>query len=183
MKTLSKLTLIAAGAMLLGACGVVGPKDSAAEDLLHRRAQAALADMKRTDPTLETLLNSAFAYAIFPRITTGAVGIGGAYGEGEVYEKGRLTGYSDVSQGSIGLQLGAQTFAELILFQTETAYINFTTNTLAFDARVSAVAASAGAAQATDYTNGVLVIYQMEGGLMFQAAVGGQSFRFRPAAQ
>jgi lipid-binding SYLF domain-containing protein len=180
MKTLSKWMLIAVGTLLLGACEVVGPQDSQEQSVLHQRAQASLADMKREDSSLETLLNSSFAYAVFPRITTGAVGIGGAYGDGEVYQKGKLIGYADVSQGSVGLQLGGQTFAELIMFRTETAYVNFRNNTMEFDARLSAVAASSGAARAADYSSGVLVIYLPEGGLMFQAAVGGQSFRFRP---
>ncbi len=180
MKMLSKIMLIVAGAMLLGACEIVGPQDSEEQEILHQRAQASVADLKRADPSLETLLNSSFAYVIFPKITTGAVGIGGAYGAGEVYQKGKLIGYADVSQGSIGLQLGAQTFAELIMFRTETAFVNFKNDTLAFDARMSAVAASSGAARAADYSTGVLVMYLPEGGLMFQAAVGGQQFRFRP---
>jgi lipid-binding SYLF domain-containing protein len=183
MRLLPKLMVFAVGALLLGACEVVGPQDSDERELLRQRARASLADMKRVDPSLDMVINSSFAYVIFPRITTGAVGIGGAYGDGEVYQKGKLVGYADVSQGSIGLQLGGQTFAELIMFRTETAYINFTNDTLAFDARVSAVAASSGSARAADYSTGVMVIYLPEGGLMFQAAVGGQQFRFRPVIQ
>jgi lipid-binding SYLF domain-containing protein len=183
MKALSKVMVFAVGAMLLGACEVVGPQDADERELLHQRARAALADMKRVDPSLDLVISSSYAYAIFPRIATGAVGIGGAYGDAEVYQKGKLVGYADVSQGSVGLQLGGQTFAELILFRTETAYVNFTNDTLAFDARVSAVAASSGAARAADYSSGVMVIYLPEGGLMFQAAVGGQQFRFRPVIQ
>ena len=180
MRTLSKMMLLAAGALLLGACEVVGPQDSEERDLLHERASASVADMKGVDASLETLLNSSFAYAVFPRITAGAVGVGGAYGTGEVYQKGRLVGYADVSQGSVGVQLGGQTFAELILFRTETTYVNFIHNTTEFDVRVSAVAAASGAARAADYSNGVLVVYLPEGGLMLQAALGLQSFRFRP---
>jgi lipid-binding SYLF domain-containing protein len=176
----AKVVLVVAAAMLLGACEIVGPQDSEERELLHQRALASVADMKRADPSLDTLLNSSYAYVIFPRITAGAVGIGGAYGDGEMYQKGKLIGYADVSQGSVGVQLGGQTFAELIMFRTETAYVNFTHSTTEFDARASAVAASAGAARAADYSTGVLVIYNIEGGLMIQAAVGLQSFRFRP---
>jgi lipid-binding SYLF domain-containing protein len=183
MKTLSKWMLVVVGTLLLGACEIVGPQDSEEQSILHQRAQAAVADLKREDPSLESLLNSSYAYVIFPRITAGAVGIGGAYGDGEVYQKGKLIGFADVSQGSVGLQLGGQTFAELIMFRTETTYVNFKNNTLEFDARVSAVAASSGSARAADYSNGVLVLYLPEGGLMFQAAVGGQSFRFRPVVR
>jgi lipid-binding SYLF domain-containing protein len=180
MKTRMNFVWMVVATLFLGACEVVGPQDSEEQSLLHQRAQASLSDMKRADPSLETLLNSSFAYVIFPRITTAAAGVGGAYGTGEVYQKGKLVGYADVSQGSIGAQLGGQRFAELIMFRTETTYVNFKHNSPEFDARVSAVAASSGAARAADYSSGVLVMYQPEGGLMFQAAVGGQQFRFRP---
>jgi len=135
------------------------------------------------DSSLQRRMDSAYAYAIFPKVTSAAVGVGGAHGDGEVYQGGRLVGYADLSQGNVGIQLGAQRYAELILFEASRPFEEFKASTVEFDARASAVAAAAGAAETAKYTNGVLVFSKPETGLMFQAAVGGQKFRFTPYVQ
>ena len=170
------LMLVLLAVVFLGACGTVDPSDKA---LLKERSRAALTDFKTADPSLNNLITSARAYVVFPRITTGAIGIGGAYGEGEVYENGKFVGYADVKQGSVGFQLGGQVYSELILFTKESNFLDFKHNTLEFDARYSAIAASAGKAGAADYSKGVVIFTQQEGGLMFQAAIGGQKFTYR----
>jgi lipid-binding SYLF domain-containing protein len=176
------ILLAAAAALSLAACGsTANPGTTEDRNLLRSRATAAVDDFKKTDPSLSAVLSSSYAYAVFPRITTAAVVVGGAHGDGEVYMKGKFTGWADVSQGSVGLQLGGQRYAELIIFRTETTYINFTNSTLEFDARASAIAAASGAASTADYSKGVVVFSLPEGGLMFQAAIGGQKFRFTPA--
>jgi lipid-binding SYLF domain-containing protein len=176
------LCVVAAG--LMAGCGTTPALQSTGErELTHSRAMAALADFKSTDPSLQGLLDRAHAYAIFPSIVSAAVGIGGAHGDGEVYRGERLIGYADVSQGSIGVQLGGQKYAEIILFQNESSLLNFQQGTLEFDARATAIAASSGAASTADYSRGVLVFTLPESGLMAQAAVGGQKFRYIPVGE
>lgn len=171
-------------ALLLSACGSISnPGSTADRELLNSRVQAALADFRAADPTLQDLMMKAHAYAIFPQIVSAAVGIGGAHGDGEVYQAGRLIGYADVSQANIGAQLGGQKFAELILFESQSALLDFQNGTVEFDARATAVAASKGAASTANYQNGVIVFTLPRGGLMAQAAVGGQKFRYRPVGQ
>jgi lipid-binding SYLF domain-containing protein len=167
------------GTMLLGACGVVGPTNSEERELLNKRAQASLEDFKRSDPTLNSFLNKAYGYAVFPRVTSGAFIVGGAAGDGVVYQKGKMVGYADLSQGSVGAQVGGERFAELVIFTTEMTYVNFTHNTFEFDARASAVAVGAGAGSVADYGKGVIVEQLTESGLMVQAALGGQKLRYR----
>jgi len=169
--------------MLAFGCGTrVDPGTSDERGSLHARVEGAMADFQATDPSLKSLLNSAQAYVIFPNVISAAIVIGGAHGRGEAYEKGQLAGYSDISQGSVGAQLGGQGFAELIVFQTHSAFVDFTQGTLEFDARATAVAASSGAATSADYRRGVVVFTLPQGGLMAQAAIGGQKFRFTPVA-
>ena len=69
--------------------------------------------MRAEDPGLGELLRRSYGYALFPKVTKGGLGVGGAYGRGVVYERGRHVGYSDLSQASVGLQAGGQTFSEL----------------------------------------------------------------------
>jgi lipid-binding SYLF domain-containing protein len=125
-------------------------------------------------------LNKSDGYVIFPTVGKGAVGIGGSYGRGEVFEHGIFVGYADISQGTIGLQLGGQTFTEVIAFADDPAMKKFESGQFAFDANASAVAMKSGAASTDTYTNGVAVFVDVQGGLMAEAAIGGQSFTYQP---
>jgi hypothetical protein len=80
-----------------------------------------------------------------------------------------------------GLDLGGETYAELILFQTPEALQAFENNNVRFDASVSAVALKAGSADTAKPANGMLVFVQPRGGLMVEANVGGQQFTFKAA--
>jgi len=145
--------------------------------------------------------NNSYAHVFFPSIGKGGIGLGGAYGRGQVYRGGKLTGNASVYKLSIGFQLGAQVFSELIFFQNKQAYNEFVNGSLEFEASASAVAITA-AAQATagtggasagvssgpqsgkkysqGYTNGTAIFVHTKGGLMYEAAIGGQKFKFRP---
>ncbi|HVT81617.1 MAG TPA: hypothetical protein VHM90_13295 [Phycisphaerae bacterium] len=180
LKSLSLLAV--ASAMMLAACGSTPNVGNQSDrDLLVSRGRATLDEFRAKDPSLQPILDNSYAYAVFPEVVTGAVGVGGAAGNGAVYQGGRLVGYADVSQGSIGLQLGGQKYAELVIFKDQAHFLDFSRSTLEFDARASAVAAANGAAGTADYSRGVLVFSMPEGGLMFQASVGGQKFRYEPA--
>ena len=175
-------TMLAISVVFLAACGTTpNVGDSVDREVLRSQSKAALADFKTADPTLDRLLATSNAYVVFPRIIEGAVGVGGAHGNGEVYQGGKFIGYADVSQATIGLQLGGQKFGELILFRNEGTFADFTHSTYEMDARASAIAASKGAASTADYSKGVLVFTLPESGVMAQAALGVQKFRYTPA--
>jgi lipid-binding SYLF domain-containing protein len=168
-------------ATLLAACSASPyPGDFSERDIMHSRVNAAIADFKHNDPSIQNLFEKAEAYVVFPRVVTGAVVFGGAKGRGEVYERGRLVGYAVVTQGSFGAQLGGQEYAEVIFFQNESAFVDFKSGSHEVDARATAIAASNGAAATADYRRGVIVFTLPEGGLMAQASVGVQKFGFQP---
>jgi len=141
-------------------------------------------------------LESGYAYAIFPSVGKGGIGIGGARGKGRVYRNGKVTGRTTLSKITIGFQLGGQVFSELIVFQDKSAYDRFTRGSYEFSADASAVAIKIGAqAQAgttgssvgagkesldAAYVNGMVVFITTKGGLMYEAAIGGQKFSFKP---
>jgi lipid-binding SYLF domain-containing protein len=175
-----------AGISLLLAAAIVGctstpaPKSAAMANTLHNEVNAALSEFHAKDPNLQQFLDQSFAYVVFPRVTSGAVGVGGAYGKGEVFQRGQMIGYADLSQANVGAQVGGQNYSELIAFQNQASFDEFRNGQLAFDARASAVAASRGAATAAAYQRGVAIFTNAEGGLMVQAAIGGQTFRYEP---
>ena len=159
----------------------------------------AIETFKRSD-VVKPFFKNAYGYAVFPTIGKGGIGIGGAYGKGQVYRGGEVTGIAKMFKGTIGFQLGGQAFSEIIFFQDKRAYEEFTSGEFEFDATASAVAitggaqaeagtqgasASAGAggpgAQAeTTYHKGMIVFVHTKGGLMYEAAIGGQKFSFKP---
>jgi len=168
-----------AALMLASGCSTA-PKSPAARDSLHAEALAAIESFKAEDPSLSSLFNGTYGYAIFPTVGKGAVGVGGAYGKGELYEQGNMVGWCDLSQGTIGLALGGQSYSELIFFENRLASDLFKTGEFAFAAQASAVAATAGASADADYKDGVIVFTLAKGGLMYEASIGGQKFSFMP---
>ncbi len=170
-----------AGALLIAPSGCsTAPKSDSEKEVLGTRARDAMAEFKRADPSLQRMLDKAHGYAIFPSVGKGAVGVGGAYGRGEVFEGQAMVGYCDLSQGTIGFQLGGQEYMELIVFETKAALDSFKSNTFEFSGQASAVAVRAGAAANAPYQNGVAVFTATKAGLMFEASIGGQRFTFQP---
>jgi lipid-binding SYLF domain-containing protein len=145
-----------------------------------KEAQETIAVFKKADPKLSRFFDNAVGYAVFPTVVKGAAGVGGARGSGIVFEKGKALGKASLTQGTIGAQLGGQTYSEVIFFETVPAFTDFKKGELALAAQVSAVAASADASKNVKYQDGVAVFTIGKGGLMAEASVGGQKFGFEP---
>ena len=155
----------------------------------------------KASPQVQPFFKNAYGYAVFPTVGKGGLGIGGAYGKGQVYRGEKVTGRSRLMKVSIGFQAGGQAFSQIIFFKDKRAYDEFTSGEFAFDAQASAVAITAGAqaevgstgstagaspgpragkqAQ-TNYQNGMAIFIHVKGGLMFEAAIAGQKFSFEP---
>jgi lipid-binding SYLF domain-containing protein len=147
---------------------------------LTKEAKTMLDEMIAASPGLKTYLNKSYGYAMFPKVTKAGLGIGGAGGKGVVYQGNKITGQANLSQGSVGLQAGGQQYSEVIFFENKAAYDNFINNKLKFDAQATAVALDKGASVDVAYKDGVAVFTQATGGLMFEASLGGQHFKFKP---
>jgi lipid-binding SYLF domain-containing protein len=173
---------LALGMLALGLLGCsTEPKGEEAKASLRDDAQSTLSQFTREDPGFRGFLDRGRGYVIFPSVGKGGLGVGGAYGRGEVYEGGKMIGYADLTQGSIGLQAGGQTYSEVIVFENEDALNRFKNNKLEFAANASAVALKAGASAAARFENGIAVFTKPKGGLMFEASIGGQKFNFKAA--
>ncbi len=162
----------------LGACSTA-PSSVEGKVDIESEAAVALAQAQKADPTLADVFSTASGYAVFPTVGKGAIGVGGAYGKGVLYERGIAVGYCDLSQASIGFQLGGQAYTEIIAFETKPAVQTFKEGNFRFDAQASAVALKSGAGANAKYTNGVAVFTMDEAGLMYEASVGGQKFSYQ----
>ncbi len=141
-------------------------------------------------------------YAVFPTIGKGGIGIGGAHGSGRVYKGGEVIGTSDMTQLTIGFQLGGEAFSQIIFFENEAALDNFISGNFEFSADASAVAITAGAhatantgggasagisggqndadTKSLGFRKGMAIFTIAKGGLMYQATLGGQKYSFDP---
>lgn len=140
--------------------------------------QETIKKFKDGDPGMQGWFNGAYAYVVFPTVGKGGIGIGGAHGKGLVYEQGKLVGKSTLTQLTVGFQLGGQAFSEVIFFKDKTAFVDFTRGNFEFGAQVSAVALTAGISADLAYNGGVAIVTATKGGLMYEAAVGGQKFSY-----
>ena len=154
-------------------------RPSAGDDL-HQKVMEAITAFRRDDSSMEKLFNSAAAYAVFPSVGKGGLGLGGARGHGKLFEHGAVTGRATLTQVTVGLQFGGQVYREVIFFQNGASLTSFKKGHFALSAQVSAVAAAEGAAATAKYRDGVLVFTHAKGGLMYEASVGGQKFSFKP---
>lgn len=173
------LVLFSAACLLTFSACSTAPSTTQGKADIETDAAHALAKAQTSDPTLRDLFDNSAGYAVFPSVGKGAVGIGGAYGKGVLYKNGTAIGYCDLTQASIGLQLGGQSYSEIIAFENNAAINVFREGNLRFDAQVSAVALKSGAGANAKYTNGVAVFTMDEAGLMFEASVGGQQFTYQ----
>lgn len=164
-------TCIVAG--LLAACSTA-PTTSSEKDELTRKAQAERQEWSKLDPNIEALAKKSHGFAFFPEVTKGGLVFGGAYGRGVVYEQGQHIGYADVTQGSFGLQMGGQTYSELIVFENKAALERFKQNQTEFGANASAIIAEKGAATNARFVDGVAVFVRPTVGAMAEASLGGQ---------
>jgi lipid-binding SYLF domain-containing protein len=152
------------------------PEDKAA---LVTEATARLQQMQTEDPALGALLQKGSGYALFPNVGKAALVVGGASGRGVVYERGQHSGYSALTQASVGVQAGAQSFSELLVFETPAALERFKAGQFGLAADASAVVLKAGAATNATFVDGVAVVVHPLSGVMVEAAIGGQQFTYQ----
>ncbi len=142
-------------------------------------AQKAKTTLLETSPGLERFFEDSAGYAIFPNVGKGGFIIGGASGNGVVYENGEAVGMADLKKLNIGLQAGGQAIIEVIFFETDVDLQRFKTEKFQFAAETSAVALKSGIAFNAKYKDGVAVFALPKAGLMADASVGGQKFGYK----
>ncbi len=144
--------------------------------------------------------NNAYGYAVFPTIGKGGIGVGAAYGKGRVYAKGKHVGDTSMTQLTLGFQLGGEAHSQIIFFEDQHAFKQFTNGNFEFGAQASAVAITAGVSAAATttgssaaasggkhdaktagaYRKGMGVFTVAKGGLMYEASIGGQKYSYTP---
>ncbi len=172
---------------IVAVCFLVLTMNSTAQNDKHKELMADADKAKTTliqkDAGLETYFANASGYVIFPNVGKGGLIIGGASGNGILYENGTAQGMANLKKLNIGLQAGGQAIIEVIFFETDEALSRFKEGKFEFSAEASAVIADEGASKDVNYNDGVMVFALPKAGLMADASVGGQKFGYKPFAQ
>ncbi|MCY2953748.1 MAG: lipid-binding SYLF domain-containing protein [Planctomycetota bacterium] len=173
------LLLAVAALFFFSGCATAPTSESGKADKVAD-ANKTIADAQRNDPSLKKFFDEAAGYAVFPTVGKGAIGVGGAYGKGILYQNAKTVGFCDLSQATIGFQLGGQAYSEIIFFETPAALDHFKSGNFAFSAQATAVALKSGSGANAKYSSGVAVFTLGEAGLMYEASIGGQKFSYKP---
>lgn len=161
----------------------------------------ALHSFRAADQTA-SYFDNAYGYVVFPTIGKGGFGLGGAHGSGRVYAQGQYVGDTTVTQLTVGFQMGAQAFSQIIFLEDERAFKSFTSGNFEFSAQATAVALTAGVSAEANtgggtstsasggrndanvsnsgYRKGLAIFTIARGGLMYEASLGGQKFSYKP---
>lgn len=175
MKTLKSIVLVAF--LMIGTSLFAQNKK---DQKIMADAMKAKTALLEAAPNLDGFFDNSAGYVIFPNVGKGGFIIGGASGNGVVYENGNPIGMADLKKLNIGLQAGGQAIIEVIFFETDTDLDRFKEGKFQFAAETSAVALKSGIAFNAKYKDGVAVFALPKAGLMADASVGGQKFGYKP---
>ena len=180
MKKLQKISMLKS--VLILSMAFISMSSSAQSNKKDRRlvedSRDAIKDFIHTDSLMKNLFSGAYGYAVFPKVGKGAFIVGGAGGDGAIFQGDTAIGRAKMSQLTVGVQAGGQAYREVIFFQDKETLDRFKENKIEFSAQVSAVAAKEGGSANAKYANGLMIFTQQIEGLMFEASVGGQKFAF-----
>ncbi|MCL6220524.1 lipid-binding SYLF domain-containing protein [Zunongwangia pacifica] len=142
-------------------------------------ATASKAAFIKEEPEMALLFEKAAGYVIFPNVGEGAYILGGAAGNGVLFENGRVVGFSELRQVDIGLQIGGQAYRQAILFQTESELAKFKEGNYKLSGKASAVILKEGKAKSINFKEGRAIVTMPKAGAMVDISVGGQKFEYK----
>ena len=183
-----RVTLVLCAATVLSAAAALANSDAETIERFKQAGKSA------------SFFKDSYGYAVFPTIGKGGIAIGGAHGDGRVYDHGKPVGRTSMTQVSLGFQLGGEAFSEIVYFQDRHAFDRFTSGKFEFGAGAQAVVITAGASAragtggagagasadsdtattAGAYHDGMAAFTIMKGGAMYELSVQGQKFSYKP---
>jgi lipid-binding SYLF domain-containing protein len=121
MRTWSVRRSVVYAMALVALSGLVLPTAShaATAQAIDASVDQTLTQFKQQHEGADAALNQAKGVLVFPQIVQAGVGLSGSYGEGALRIGGQTTGYYSIGTGSVGITVGAQSKAVIILFMQD----------------------------------------------------------------
>jgi lipid-binding SYLF domain-containing protein len=111
--------------VLVSSVSVVGTAaaDGAAE--INIKVDGMLTLFKKEVNGGAEFLNKAKAVLVFPDIVKAGLVVGGEYGKGALRQSGKTLAYYNIASASFGFQIGAQSYAVVMVFMNDDALKKF----------------------------------------------------------
>lgn len=172
--------LLGAALLAPAGCSTSPPVEDA--EALQFRSDYARRWFEARVTGLDRQIAQSSGYISFPSIGQfGVVIAGGKFGRGVVCEPdGTQIGWAYINTASAGLQLGAQDFKMLVVFEDPATLRRFQQDKLTGNVSAVAVAGEAGGSGAASFTEGVAIYQGDSAGLMAGASVGLDLMRYEP---
>ena len=131
------------------------PAFAASKADLESSSKAALNQLVSQNPGAKALNAKAVAVLVFPKVTKAGLGVGGQFGEGVLWRKGKAAGYFNTAGASYGLQAGAQQFGYAMFFMNQKA-LDSLSSTQGFEVGVGPSVVVMDEGKAKNVTSGTL---------------------------
>ena len=131
------------------------PAFAASKADLESSSKAALNQLVSQNPGAKALNAKAVAVLVFPKVTKAGLGVGGQFGEGVLWRKGKAAGYFNTAGASYGLQAGAQQFGYAMFFMNQKA-LDSLSSTQGFEVGVGPSVVVMDEGKAKNITSGTL---------------------------
>ena len=131
------------------------PAFAASKADLESSSKAALNQLVAQNPGAKALNAKAVAVLVFPKVTKAGLGVGGQFGEGVLWRKGKAAGYYNTAGASYGLQAGAQQYGYAMFFMNQKA-LDSLSSTQGFEVGVGPSVVVMDEGKAKNITSGTL---------------------------
>ena len=142
--------------------------------------QFALTTFYNLSPGNKELASKAAGVLVFPTVMKAGFFVGGDYGEGALQVAGKTVDYYSTAAISFGLQLGAQSRSEVVLFMDKDALENFRLHdgwAAGIDGSVAVIESGAGKAINTETAKEPIIAFIFSNkGLMGNLSLEGSKF-------
>jgi len=131
------------------------PAFAASKADLEIASKSALNKLVADVPGASALNSKAVAVLVFPSITKAGFMVGGQFGEGVLWRKGKPVGYYNTAGASYGLQAGAQQYGYAMFFMNQKA-LDSLNSTQGFEVGVGPSVVVMDSGMAKNVTSGTL---------------------------
>lgn len=156
--------------------------EAATEDgrTARREARAAAAVEAFRSSVPARFFEEAYGYAVVPRVTRVGAGLGGAWGKGVAYERGRVVGTVRYWQATSGIQAGAASVSLIVFFRDAAAFEDFRDRGIRFSGQAGLTLVTAAHYRTPAYDSGVAMFARSRFGLMFEATIAATGLSLVP---
>ena len=128
-RTFFSATAVALASLAFAGCTTTKPSDSgsasASRASIDAQVDATLTRLYGAVPGSREMVAKANGVLVFPGVVGASLGVGAQYGRGALRVGGRTENFYSTTQGSLGIQAGAQSKAVIYLFNTQQALDTF----------------------------------------------------------